>query len=170
MFKNISYFWLAFALLVVEIFILDQLSIAMWLRPMIFPLIVILLPMEWRTIWVLMSSLVVGIVMDVSLGGAGLYTATLLPLAVVRRSVMYLTTRRSVEPGDQTPLLSRMALRQMMIYVGAMLLLHHALFFSLEAMSTALLWQLIATIAMSSLLSLVVAWPIVRLFISKIVR
>jgi len=170
MFKNISYFWLAFALLVVEIFILDQLSIAMWLRPMIFPLIVILLPMEWRTIWVLMSSLVVGIVMDVSLGGAGLYTATLLPLAVVRRSVMYLTTRRSVEPGDQTPLLSRMALRQMMIYVGAMLLLHHALFFSLEAMSTAQLWQLIATIAMSSLLSLVVAWPIVRLFISKIVR
>lgn len=170
MFKNISYFWLVFALLVVEIFILDQLSIAMWLRPMIFPLIVILLPMEWRTIWVLMSSLVVGIVMDVSLGGAGLYTATLLPLAVVRRSVMYLTTRRSVEPGDQTPLLSRMALRQMMIYVGAMLLLHHALFFSLEAMSTALLWQLIATIAMSSLLSLVVAWPIVRLFISKIVR
>lgn len=170
MFKNISYFWLVFALLVVEIFILDQLSIAMWLRPMIFPLIVILLPMEWRTIWVLMSSLVVGIVMDVSLGGTGLYTATLLPLAVVRRSVMYLTTRRSVEPGDQTPLLSRMALRQMMIYVGAMLLLHHALFFSLEAMSTALLWQLIATIAMSSLLSLVVAWPIVRLFISKIVR
>lgn len=170
MFKNTSYFWLALALIVVEIFIIDQLSIAMWLRPMIFPLIIILLPMEWRTIWVLMVALVVGIVMDMSLGGAGLYTATLLPLAVVRSSVMYLTTRRGVEPGDQTPLLSRIAMRQMMIFVGAMLLIHHALFFSLEAMSVALLWQLVATIVMSTLLSLVIAWPIVRLFISKIVR
>ncbi|MBQ8492932.1 MAG: hypothetical protein IJ464_01455 [Alistipes sp.] len=170
MFKNISYFWLALSLLVVQIFILDQLSIAMWLRPMLFPLIVILLPMEWRTIWVLMVSLIVGVVLDVSLGGAGLYTATLLPLAVVRSTVMYLTTHRSVEHGDQTALLSRMALRQLMIYVGAMLLLHHALFFWLEAMSVALLWQLLATILFSTLLSLIIAWPIVRLFISKIVR
>lgn len=170
MFKNISYFWLALALLVTEIFILDQLSIAMWLRPMLFQLIVILLPMEWRTIWVLVVSLVVGVVMDVSLGGAGLYTATLLPLAVVRRTVMYLTTRRSVEPGDQSPLLTRMSQRQLMIYVGAMIFVHHLLFFWLETMSMVSLWHLVATIIMSTLLSVVIAWPIVRLFLSKIVR
>lgn len=170
MFKNISYLWLALALLAVQIFILDQLSIAMWLRPMLFPLIVILLPMEWRTIWVLVVSLVVGVVMDVSLGGAGLYTATLLPLAVARGTVMYLTTRRGVEPGDQTPLLSRMSLRQLMIYVGAMMFFYHLLFFWLETMSMVSLWHLVATIIMSTLLSVVIAWPIVRLFISKIVR
>lgn len=170
MFKNISYLWLALALLAVQIFILDQLSIAMWLRPMLFPLIVILLPMEWRTIWVLVVSLAVGVVMDVSLGGAGLYTATLLPLAVVRSTVMYLTTRRSVEHGDQTSLLSRMSLRQLMIYVGAMMFVHHLFFFWLETMSMVSLWHLVATIIMSTLLSVCIAWPIVRLFLSKIVR
>lgn len=169
MFKNISYFWMTLALLLLEIFILSQLSIVMWLRPMLFPLIVVLLPMEWRTVWVLLTALMVGVVMDLSLGGAGLYTATLLPMAVTRRSILYITTRRSVEHGDQTSLLSRMSLRQLMTYVGAMLLVHHALFFMLEALTFAAPLQLIATILFSSLLSLVMAWPIVRLFISKIV-
>lgn len=169
MFKYISYLWMALLLLFAQIFILDQLSLAVWLRPMLFPLVVVLLPMEWRTIWVLVASLLVGVVMDMSLGGAGLYTATLLPLAVVRHTMMYLTTRRSVEHGDQTPLFSRMSLRQLMIYVGAMLLLHHALFFGLETMSLASPVRLVLTILCSTLLSVVVAWPIVRMFLTKIV-
>lgn len=170
MFKNISYLWMAIVLLLVQIFILDQLSIAMWLRPMLFPLIVMLLPMEWRTIWVLIIALLVGVVMDMSLGGAGLYTATLLPLAVVRRSVMYMTTHRSVEHGDQTSLLSNISLRQLMIYVSAMMGLHHILFFAFETLSFASPLHLVATILCSTVLSVVIAWPIVRLFISKIVE
>lgn len=169
MFKNIAYFWMAVALLLLDIFILNQLSIAMWLRPMLFPLIVVLLPMEWRTIWVLLATLVVGLAMDLSLGGDGLYSATLLPMAVMRSSILYITTRRSVEAGDQTSLLSRMSLRQLMIYVGVMLLVHHTLFFMLESLSFATPLHLVATILFSTSLSLVMAWPIVRLFTSKIV-
>lgn len=156
-------------LLFLQIFILDELSIAMWLRPMLFPLIVVLLPMEWRKIWVMLSALAVGIIMDVSLGGAGLYTATLLPLSVMRRWILYVTTHRSIEAGDQTSLLSRMPLRQLMIYVAAMLLLHHTLFFILETLSFVTPLRLIATIVFSMALSLVISWPILRLFISKIV-
>lgn len=156
-------------LLFLQIFILDELSIAMWLRPMLFPLIVVLLPMEWRKIWVMLSALAVGIIMDVSLGGAGLYTATLLPLSVMRRWILYVTTHRSIEAGDQTSLLSRMPLRQLMIYVAAMLLLHHTLFFILETLSFVTPLRLIATIVFSMAMSLVISWPILRLFISKIV-
>jgi hypothetical protein len=169
MFKNIAYFWMTLAVLLLDIFILNQLSIAMWLRPMLFPLIVVLLPMEWRTIWVLLATLVVGLAMDLSLGGDGLYSATLLPMAVMRSSILYITTRRSVEAGDQTSLLSRMSLRQLMIYVGVMLLVHHTLFFMLESLSFATPLHLVATIPFSTSLSLVMAWPIVRLFTSKIV-
>jgi hypothetical protein len=125
--------------------------------------------MEWRKIWVMLSALAVGIIMDVSLGGAGLYTATLLPLSVMRRWILYVTTHRSIEAGDQTSLLSRMPLRQLMIYVAAMLLLHHTLFFILETLSFVTPLRLIATIVFSMALSLVISWPILRLFISKIV-
>ena len=102
MFKSVLYFWLTLALLFVQIFILDEISMALWLRPMIFPLIVLLLPIEWRTIWVILVTLIVGVVMDMALGGAGLYTSTLLPLAVMRRWILFLTTRRSVEADDES--------------------------------------------------------------------
>jgi hypothetical protein len=170
MFKNIAYFWMAVALLFAQIFILDEVSMALWLRPMIFPLVVLLLPIEWRTIWTVLVALLLGIFMDVSLGGQGLYTSTLLPLAVMRRWILYLTTRRSVEAGDQTSLLSRMPLRQVMIYIAAMLLLHHAMFFILESLSVVNALQLVATVIFSAMLSLLLGWPIVGLFLKKIVR
>lgn len=170
MFKNIAYFWMAVALLFAQIFILDEVSMALWLRPMIFPLVLLLLPIEWRTIWTVLVALLLGIFMDVSLGGQGLYTSTLLPLAVMRSWILYLTTRRSVEAGDQTSLLSRMPLRQVMIYIAAMLLLHHAMFFILESLSVVNALQLVATVIFSAMLSLLLVWPIVGLFLKKIVR
>lgn len=170
MFKNIAYFWMTVALLFVQLFILDEISIAMWLRPMIFPLVILLLPIEWRTIWVVLASLLLGIFMDISIGGMGLYTSTLLPLAVMRRWILYLSTRRSIEAGDQTSLLSRMPLYQVMIYVGVMLLLHHTMFFALESLSFVGVMQLIATILFSTLLSTLLSWPVVGLFLKKIVK
>lgn len=170
MFKNIAYFWMTVALLFVQLFILDEISIAMWLRPMIFPLVILLLPIEWRTIWVVVVSLLLGIFMDISIGGMGLYTSTLLPLAVMRRWILYLSTRRSIEAGDQTSLLSRMPLYQVMIYVGVILLLHHTMFFALESLSFVGVMQLIATILFSTLLSILLSWPVVGLFLKKIVK
>ena len=160
---------MALAIMLVQIFLLDELSIAMWLRPMIFPLVVILLQMEWRTIWVLLISALVGVVMDLALGGAGLYTATLLPLAMIRRWMLYLTTRRSVEHSDQTSVLSRLSRGQLLGYTVTMLAIHHTLFFAMESLSLAHPLQLIATIIFSTLLSTVVAWPILRIFSLKIV-
>ena len=170
MFKSILYFWLTLALLFLQIFILDEISMALWLRPMIFPLIILLLPIEWRPIWVIFMALLLGVVMDAALGGVGLYTSTLLPLAVTRRWILFLTTRRSVESGDQTSLLSRMPLRQVIIYVGAMLLLYNVMFFVLESLSLVGAMQLIATIICSTALSIILAWPIVRLFLKRVVR
>lgn len=168
MYKYISYIWLAVILLFVQIFLLDNISMAMWLRPMIFPLIVVLLPLEWRTIWVLLSALAVGIIMDSSLGGAGLYTATLLPLAVVRSTLLYMTTHRYVEHSDQTALLPRLDFRQLMFYIAVAFMLHHAMFFVMESLSFADLSQLLLRIIASTPLSIVIVWPITRLFMSKL--
>lgn len=169
MFRNLSYLWMAVAIMVVQIFLLDELSIAMWLRPMIFPLVVILLKIEWRTIWVLIISVLIGLIMDMSLGGSGLYTSTLVPLAMIRRGVLYITTRRSIEPGDQTSVLSRLRTNQMMYYSITMLAIHHLLFFSMEALSLAHPFRLLATIVCSTLLSAIVASPIISIFTKKIV-
>ena len=168
MYKQFTYFWLAFAILVVQIFLLDNISSAMWLRPMIFPLVVLLLPMEWRMVWTLLSALAIGLTMDLALGGSGLYTSSLLPLAVLRPWIMYLTTGRTVEHGDQSALLSRMLTKQVMLYVAGAMLVHHTLFFMLETLSFASPMRLVATILCSTLLTMVVSAPIIQLYKSKI--
>lgn len=169
MLKNLSYLWMSLSIMFVQIFLLDQLSIAMWLRPMIFPLIVILLQMEWRAIWTLLIGTLVGLTMDLALGGAGLYTATIVPLVAIRRWILYLTTGRSIEQGDQTSVLSRLSRLQIMGYTVTMFAIHHTMFFMMESLSFAHFWHLLATIVCSTLLSTAVAWPIIRIFTLKIV-
>lgn len=156
----------------VQIFLLDNIdlgaSISIWIRPMIFPLIVLLLPVEWRSIWVLLVTYIVALLMDLLLGGSGIYVITLLPIALFRSALLYLTTRRSLDSTDQSQLLARMPLGQLMVYVATSLLLYHTLFFVMETLSLANFFSLLMTIILSTLCSLLISWPIVRLFTSKV--
>lgn len=156
----------------VQIFLLDNIdlgaSISIWVRPMIFPLIVLLLPVEWRSIWVLLVTYVVALLMDLLLGGSGIYVITLLPIALFRSALLFLTTRRSMDSTDQSQLLARMPLGQLMVYVATSLLLYHTLFFVMETLSLANFFSLLMTIILSTLCSLLISWPIVRLFTSKV--
>jgi hypothetical protein len=54
-------------------------------------------------------------------------------------------------------------------YTVTMLAIHHTLFFAMEALTLAHFWHLLATIVCSTLLSTVVAWPIIRIFTLKVV-
>lgn len=172
MYKKMSYMWLCLAVLFVQIFLLDNInigaSVGVWMRPMIFPLVVLLLPIELKMIWVMLAAYAVGYTMDISVGGEGLYAATLLPIALIRPTLVYITTRRSVEAGDQAQLLAKLSLRQLMLYILAGLMVHHALFFTLEVLSLNNPGRLLATILLSVVLSMAIGWFVVRIFISKV--
>ena len=73
-----------------------------------------------------------------------------------------------MESSDQSQLFARMRLDQLMLYVGVSLLIYHTLFFIMETLSVAHFGRLVATILLSSFCSLLLSWPIVRLFTSKV--
>ena len=172
MYKYAPHIWLCLVVMFVQIFLLDNIdlgaSISIWVRPMIFPLIVLLLPVEWRSIWVLLVTYVVALLMDLLLGGSGIYVITLLPIALFRSALLFIATRRSMDSTDQSQLLARMPLGQLMVYVATSLLLYHTLFFVMETLSLANFFSLLMTIILSTLCSLLISWPIVRLFTSKV--
>ncbi|MBQ5710734.1 MAG: hypothetical protein IIV76_04925 [Alistipes sp.] len=159
------------AVVLLQIFLLDNIdlgaSISILIRPMIFPLAVLLMPVEWKSVWVLLASYVIALVLDLMLGGSGIYILTLLPIALLRTTLLYATTRRSMESSDQSQLFARMRLDQLMLYVGVSLLIYHTLFFAMETLSMANFGRLVATILLSTLCSLLLSWPIVRLYTSK---
>lgn len=172
MLKYTPHLLLAIALVLLQVFLLDNIdlgsSISIWIRPMIFPIIVLLLPTEWSSIWVLITSYIVALLLDLMLGGAGLYVITLLPLALFRPALIYMTTNRSVDSSDQSQLLSRLPLPQLMFYIAISLLLYHTLFFAMETLSWANFLRTLTTILLSSVASLVLSWPVVRIFTSKL--
>ena len=159
------------AVVLLQIFLLDNIdlgaSISILIRPMIFPLAVLLMPVEWKSVWVLLASYVIALILDLMLGGSGIYILTLLPIALLRTTLLYATTRRSMESSDQSQLFARMRLDQLMLYVGVSLLIYHTLFFAMETLSMANFGRLVATILLSTLCSLLLSWPIVRLYTSK---
>lgn len=173
MYKYIPYIWLTLSILLLQVFLIDNIdlgsSISVWIRPMIFPLIILLLPVEWKSIWVLIITYLIALTLDLMLGGSGIYVITLLPIALARTTLLYLTTHRTTESGDQTQLLVRISVGQLMLYIGVSMLIYHALFFALETLSTASLMRLVVTTLLSTLCSLLLSWPIVRLFTSKVV-
>ncbi|MBQ5594888.1 MAG: hypothetical protein IIU78_04185 [Alistipes sp.] len=173
MIKHIPHIILAILLMLVQVFLLDNIdlgsSISIWIRPMIFPIIVLLLPTEWSSIWVLITSYIVALALDLLLGGSGLYVVTLLPLAIFRPALIYMTTNRSIDSSDQSQLLARIPLPQLMFYVALSLLLYHALFFIMEALSWANFFRTVATIILSTIASLIISWPVVRIFTSKLI-
>lgn len=172
MYKYTPHIWLTLVVLFVQVFLLDNIdlgtSLSLWIRPMIFPLIVLLLPVEWRSIWVLLTTYLIALLMDLLLGGSGIYVITLLPIALFRSALLYFTTRRSLDSTDQSQLLARMPLGQLMIYVATALLLYHTLFFVMETLSFVGFFRLLMTIILSTICSLLISWPIVRLFTSKV--
>lgn len=170
MYKYTTYIWLAVVVLFLQIFLLDNISIAMILRPMVFPIIVLLLPIEWRMIWIIIAGFVVGWIMDMALGGAGLYVASLLPITLIRGTLIYIISHLTVESGDQTSLLSRLNTQQLFGYIVAALLLHHTLFFVLETLSFSAPMQLFGTIVCSTILSAMIAIPVVRIFTQRLIR
>lgn len=167
MYRYRSYLWLFLAVMALQILLLDNLSLSMWLRPMIFPVAILLLPIEWRTVWVLLAAAATGWILDGVTGCQGLYTASLLPLAMIRAAIIRLTANRGVEQSDQSELLHSLSRKQLAIYISVAVVLHHAMFFFLETMSAALLWYTAAKVAASSVLSIVLSWLAASYFMSK---
>ncbi|MFG6353982.1 MAG: hypothetical protein K1V69_00985 [Alistipes sp.] len=167
MYRYRSYIWLFLIALSAQLFILNNLSLSIWLRPMIFSAAVLLLPVEWRTVWVLAAAAAAGWTLDMATGCQGLYTASLLPLAMMRGAIVRLTANRSVEPSDQTDVLVSLSRKQLFIYLAAGIVLHHAMFFFLETMSLTFFWQTAGRIFASSALALALVWPGAAWFMSN---
>ncbi len=68
MYRYRSYIWLFLIALSAQLFILNNLSLSIWLRPMIFSAAVLLLPVEWRTVWVLVTAAAAGWTLDMVRG------------------------------------------------------------------------------------------------------
>ncbi len=168
MHRTPSYILLFLTLTLLQIFLFNNLAIGAYFAPLAYIAFLLLLPLETPAIAMLGLGLLTGLVMDYSMGIAGLNCITTLTVAFFRPKLIHLLSSREDLRDDGIPSPERMGRQLFWSYVVLVVVLHHTLFFSLEALSWHYAWRTLLRIVLSSGGTILVVALTERLFTAKI--
>ncbi len=164
MFRTLPYIALFLTAVLSQIFIFDNLSVSVFLAPLVYVVFIVLLPVESSRILMLGAGIVTGYVMDMVMGTDGLNSIATIGIAYLRSPILKFIAgkNRVAERGVPSEILFGDG--DYLQYLIVMVLLHHAIFFAFESLSAAYILYSVIRFAFSSLLSLIFVWLIARLF------
>lgn len=168
MYRTFPYLMLFVVTVLLQIFLFDNLSISIYFNPLIYIAFILLLPLEISAIVLLGLGLVLGVTMDFAMGAAGVNTIATLLIAFVRPMAVTVLCNRDDAREGGTPSPERFGFRVFLNYLVVLVLLHHFVFFSLEALSWTHFLHTLARILVSSAVSVAAIWLITRLFTTKL--
>ena len=70
--KNLTYAGAFLALVLLQIFLVDNISISVYFHPLIYVAFIILLPLDTKPVWMVLNSALIGLMIDVMTGMGGL--------------------------------------------------------------------------------------------------
>lgn len=159
---------LTLVVLFVQIFVLNNLSISPLVAPMVYVVLLVMMPIESSQWKMLCVGLLLGVLMDITMGTVGLNTLVTLPIAVWRKPLLYSLTGLSVmSKEDGVPSVKRLGVR-FHRYAITMIILHSLLFYFVEWLSFDNFGTLLLRILCSTLCSLVLDYIIVMLFMKRL--
>lgn len=156
------------ATVLLQIFLFDNLSISLYLTPLVYVAFIALLPLDTPPVVVLGAGLAMGVTMDFAMGAAGINTIATLLIAFLRPWIVHLTFGRDDAREGGTPSPERMGRTAFLNYLLVLVLIHHTVFFSLESLSWAHALHTLLRIAMSGLLTVAAVWLVMRIFTAKL--
>ena len=158
MHKTLPYLALFAVVVLLQVFLFDNLSISIYLNPLVYVAFIVLL----------LSGLATGVTMDLAMGAAGVNTIATLLIAFARPTLLGLLYSRDDIREGGIPSTGRLGNRVFLNYLIVLVLVHHAVFFSLEALSWAHIVRTIVRTVASGAVSVAFIWVIARIFTAKL--
>ena len=159
---------LTLVVLFVQVFVLNNLSMSSLVAPTVYIVLIILMPIEssqWKMLGV---GLLLGAVMDLTMGTAGLNTLVTLPIAFFRRPLLFaLTGISSMSKEEGIPSVKRLGMG-FHRYVIILIILHALIFYFVEWLSFANFTTLLLRILCSTAVSLALDYIIISLFMKRL--
>lgn len=139
-------------IILVQVLILNQIELSRFVSPYIYPLFILLLPLD-TPIWaVLLMCFGTGLVVDTFGNSLGLHTAATVFMGYVRNYIMGLKKPSGDYADDNKDDLDSLGMRYFLVYAATCILVHHFIYFLLEMFSFAHLpYVFIKTIASATL-------------------
>ena len=162
-------YWIfVFVVFFVQVFVLNNLSISPLVAPMVYIIPLLLLPIEYSLWKMLLAGLIIGVVMDFTMATPGLNTMVTLPIAIARRPLLFaLGGLSSMSNEDGIPSMKRLG-AHFHRYIIVMVILHSILFYFAERLSFDHFGTLSLRMLCSILVSLVLDYVIILLFIKRL--
>jgi hypothetical protein len=159
---------LTLVVLFVQVFVLNNLSASPLVAPMVYIVLIVLLPIEFSQWKMLGIGLAWGVLMDLTMGTMGLNTLVTLPMAFFRRPILFAFTGLSeMSKEEGIPTVKRLGGR-FHRYAIAMIVLHSVLFYLAEWLSFDNIGTLVLRIVCSTLISLLLDYIIIILFMKRL--
>lgn len=163
-----NYILLAVVAILLQVLLLNNITISTLLAPMLYIVCIALMPIEWPPLRVLLAALAIALVMDFTMGTCGLNVIVTLPVALLRRPTMhYLAGISDISSDEGIPSAKRMGVRFHRYFV-AIIVLHSLLFFSVESLSFTSFGLWLARFVCSTAATLTLAYLVVFLFETKL--
>lgn len=169
MFRIVTYTLLFLVTVLLQVFLFDNLSVSIYLNPLIYVAFIILLPVDTTPVAILFAGLAMGVTMDFLMGTAGINTMATLLMAFLRPYVLVAFYSRDDLRDGGVPSPERLGHHVFLNYLVVLVAVHHAVFFSLEALSWSHLLRTLVRIVASGSVTVAVVWLLDRIFTAKFV-
>ena len=168
--RYLSYAGVFATLVLLQIFLIDNITLSVYFPPLVYAAFIILLPLDTKPVWVLLLSAAMGLTIDVLTGMGGLNVIAATAAGFMRPLIVTLTCGRASGPDDAVPALYRLTQKNLAWYMAGMILLHSSIYFLLESLSLRHLPHALLRLALSDIAAAVFVWYFIKLFIEKILN
>ena len=135
MIRFAQYGALFIATILLQVLLFNNLSLGLFITPLAYIAFVLLLPMNTPGIVTLLSALVSGVIIDISMGTAGLNTIAMLAVGYMRLPILYALMGRDEVRAGGVPNSINLGGKRFMRYCIVMVLIQCMLFFGFEALT-----------------------------------
>lgn len=171
MFSKITGNLIRFVLIVfVHVMILNNIHLHGLFNPYIYPLFILLLPIETPRWLLILLGFFTGLVIDFYSNTMGMHAAATTLLAFLRPYMMNLLKPAAGYQPEDKPTISSMGFLWFITYASFLVIIHHLFFFIIETLSFRQFLFVISKIALSTVVSLALMVIVQYLFYKRRVR
>lgn len=150
-------------LLIIQIFVLNQINFGGWINPYIYILFIILYPINSNKFGFITASFLLGLIMDIFSDSGGVHATAALLLAYVRPSFLRFAFGLSYE--YQTIRIAEKLSVDRFTFIMISILFHHLILFTLELYRFDLFFEIITRTILSTIFTFIIC--IISIYLIK---
>ena len=167
--KSLLYIAAFVVLVLLQIFLIDNIALSVYFHPLVYVAFVIMLPLDMKPVWVLLCSTLMGLTIDALTGMAGINVMATAAVGFLRPPLLHAAVGRSIDATDTIPALHRLSTKHLAWFIVLVVVLHSVIYFFMESLSLSNALHTLVRLVVSDIVAIALIWYIIKLFTEKII-